>query len=269
MELGISKLFTSSSGPMGGAFGGPMAPPMSAPGQQPPGAEAAGQQDGGDFSGEALGQVAEVVCKVAMGAIKGLLSAFGGGDEGGGGGGIPGVGGGGAPGGGGGGGSEGIGSGGGGGGGGSAPMSTMASPSSGVTGGGANASVDMAKQYLGNSSISLKGKLANFSAAGGTGNNCADFVSAILANTQGFKKKPEDANVATFAKNLQAQGWQKVDKSQSRPGDVVIINGSQHTELVTKAGGTEAIGSNGGATDQKIGTDSLSGSGKQEFYQKR
>ena len=94
-------------------------------------------------------------------------------------------------------------------------------------------------------------------------------LSAILANTQGFKKKPEDANVAKFAQNLQAQGWQKVDKSQSRPGDVVIINGSQHTELVTKAGGTEAIGSNGGATNQKISTDGLSGGGKQEFYQKR
>jgi len=252
MELGISKLLTLSSGPMRGAIG--------APGQPPPATAGQGSQDGGDFSGEALGQVAEVLCKVALGAIQGLLSAFGGG----GGGANPGMGGGG------GGGSPSSGlSGLGGGGGGSAPMGTMAGPSAGVTGGGANASVEMAKQYLGNSSISLKGKLANFSAAGGTGNNCADFVSAILANTQGFKKKPEDANVAKFAQNLQAQGWQKVDKSQSRPGDVVIINGSQHTELVTKAGGQETIGSNGGATNQKISSGSLSCGGKQEFYQKR
>lgn len=261
MELGISKLLTLSSGPLRGAIG--------APGQPPPATAGQGSQDGGDFSGEALGQVAEVVCKVALGAIQGLLSAFGGGANPGmdGGGAIPGMGGGvggsipgggGSP-------SSGLS----GPGGGSAPMATMDGPSAGVTGGGANASVEMAKQYLGNSSISLKGKLANFSAAGGTGNNCADFVSAILANTQGFKKKPEDANVAKFAQNLQAQGWQKVDKSQSRPGDVVIINGSQHTELVTKAGGTEAIGSNGGATNQKISTDGLSGGGKQEFYQKR
>lgn len=139
--------------------------------------------------------------------------------------------------------------------------------SSGASGGGAEASVAMAQKYVGNSAISLKGKLANYTAAGGTGNDCADFVSAILANTQGFKKKPGDASVATFKQDLLAQGWKKVDKAQSRPGDVVIFNGSQHTELVTKAGGKEAIGSNGGATNQTIKTDSLSW-GTQEYFQK-
>jgi hypothetical protein len=139
--------------------------------------------------------------------------------------------------------------------------------SSGDSGGGAAASVEMAQKYVGNSAISLKGKLANYTAAGGTGNDCADFVSAILANTQGFKKKPGDASVATFKQSLLSQGWKKVDKAQSRPGDVVIFNGSQHTELVTKAGGKEAIGSNGGATNQTIKTDSLSW-GSQEYFQK-
>ncbi|MBS2039086.1 amidase domain-containing protein [bacterium] len=139
--------------------------------------------------------------------------------------------------------------------------------SSGVTGGGANASVEMAKKYLGNSAISLKGKLDNYSAAGGTGNDCADFVSAILANTQGFKKKPGDASVATFKQDLLAQGWRKVSKAESKAGDVVIFNGSQHTELVVKDGGAEAIGSNGGATNQQIKTDSLSW-GSQEFFHK-
>ncbi|MFN8607096.1 MAG: amidase domain-containing protein [Vulcanimicrobiota bacterium] len=139
--------------------------------------------------------------------------------------------------------------------------------SSGATGGGANASVEMAKKYLGNSAISLKGKLDNYSAAGGTGNDCADFVSAILANTQGFKKKSGDASVATFKQDLLAQGWRKVSKAESKAGDVVIFNGSQHTELVTKDGGAEAIGSNGGATNQQIKTDSLSW-GSQEFFHK-
>jgi cell wall-associated NlpC family hydrolase len=139
--------------------------------------------------------------------------------------------------------------------------------SSGATGGGAAASVEMAKKYVGNSSISLKGKLDNYTAAGGTGNDCADFVSAILANTQGFKKKPGDASVATFKQDLLAQGWKQVDKAQSKAGDVVIFNGSQHTELVVKDGGAEAIGSNGGATDQSIKTDSLSW-GTQEFFHK-
>ena len=132
---------------------------------------------------------------------------------------------------------------------------------------GAAGSVDMAKSYLGNSAISLKGKLKNYSAAGGTGNDCADFVSAILANTQGFQKKGGDASVATFKQDLVQQGWRKVDKAQSKAGDVVIFNGSQHTELVTKDGGKEAIGSNGGATNQTIKTDSLSW-GTQEFYHK-
>ena len=153
------------------------------------------------------------------------------------------------------------------GGGSSAAGSSSDVASSGATGGGAEASVAMAQKYVGNSAISLKGKLANYTAAGGTGNDCADFVSAILANTQGFKKKPGDASVATFKQDLLAQGWKKVDKAQSRPGDVVIFNGSQHTELVTKAGGKEAIGSNGGATNQTIKTDSLSW-GSQEYFQK-
>ena len=153
------------------------------------------------------------------------------------------------------------------GGGSSAAGSSSDVASSGASGGGAEASVAMAQKYVGNSAISLKGKLANYTAAGGTGNDCADFVSAILANTQGFKKKPGDASVATFKQDLLAQGWKKVDKAQSRPGDVVIFNGSQHTELVTKAGGKEAIGSNGGATNQTIKTDSLSW-GSQEYFQK-
>ena len=132
---------------------------------------------------------------------------------------------------------------------------------------GAAGSVDLAKSFLGNSAISLKGKLQNYTAAGGTGNDCADFVSAILANTQGFKKTSGDASVATFKQDLVKQGWQKVAKAQSKAGDVVIFNGSQHTELVSKDGGAEAIGSNGGATNQTIKTDSLSW-GTQEFYHK-
>lgn len=161
-----------------------------------------------------------------------------------------------------------------------AQSSTGDSGASAVSGGGSSAaaasvgsnsgaagSVDLARSFLGNSAISLKGKLQNYSAAGGTGNDCADFVSAILANTQGFKKTGGDASVATFKADLVKQGWQKVAKAQSKAGDVVIFNGSQHTELVSKDGGAEAIGSNGGATNQSIKTDSLAW-GTQEFYHK-
>lgn len=274
MDIGISKLMTLSNGPVGGGIGG--APGMGGAIGGPDQQQLGGLQDSIDFSGEALTKVAEVVGAFAASAIKGLLAAFGGGggegmpgaDGAGAGGGVPAIGGGGsgAP-------SALQSSGGGGGGGGSAPLGSSESAGgaapemSGVTGGGANASVEMAKKYLGNSAISLKGKLANYTAAGGTGNDCADFVSAILANTQGFKKQPGDASVATFKKDLEAQGWRKVDKSQAKAGDVVIFNGNQHTELVTKDGGKEAIGSNGGATNQTIKTDSLSW-GSQEYYHK-
>lgn len=149
----------------------------------------------------------------------------------------------------------------------SSTSSTGGTETAGASGGGAAASVAMAQKFVGDSSISVKGRLDNFSAAGGTGNNCADFVSAILANTQGYKKKPGDASVATFKQNLQAQGWKKVSKAESKAGDVVIFNGSQHTELVTKDGGKEAIGSNGGSTNQQIKTDSLSW-GSQEYFHK-
>ena len=150
---------------------------------------------------------------------------------------------------------------------GASSTSSSGTATAGATGGGAAASVAMAEKFVGDSSISVKGRLDNFSAAGGTGNNCADFVSAILANTQGFKKVPGDASVATFKTHLTQQGWRKVSKAESKPGDVVIFNGSQHTELVTKAGGKEAIGSNGGATNQQIKRDSLSW-GSQEYFSK-
>lgn len=150
---------------------------------------------------------------------------------------------------------------------GASSSSSVGNETAGATGGGAAASVAMAQKFVGDSSISVKGRLDNFTAAGGTGNNCADFVSAILANTQGYKKKPGDASVATFKQNLQAQGWRKVSKAESKAGDVVIFNGSQHTELVTKDGGKEAIGSNGGSTNQQIKTDSLSW-GSQEYFHK-
>jgi hypothetical protein len=125
----------------------------------------------------------------------------------------------------------------------------------------------MAKQYLGQPSTSLKGKLDNYTAAGGAGNDAADFVSGILANTQGFRKDQSDAGMDAFKQHLVQQGWKKVDKAQAKAGDVVFFNGNQHAELVTKDGGSQGIGSNGPETGQTIKTDSASW-GVQEFYHK-
>lgn len=130
-----------------------------------------------------------------------------------------------------------------------------------------NASVDMANDFLGDRTIDVKGKLDNYSAAGGTGNNDADFVSAILANTQGFKKQKGDAAVATFKENLIKQGWKKVDKAQAKPGDVVFFNGVQHVKLVSKEGGVQGVGASGTPKEQSIKQDNLQW-GTPEFYQK-
>jgi hypothetical protein len=147
----------------------------------------------------------------------------------------------------------------------SAPMNESgAAGSASGSSQGAEASVKLAESKLGQ--VSQNVKMDNYTAAGGATNNCADFVSAILASTQGFKKTPGDASVATFEKNLKAQGWREVPKSQAKAGDVVIINGSQHTELVTKDGGTEAIGSNG-SSSQSIKKDNL-GWGTEKFLHK-
>ncbi len=135
------------------------------------------------------------------------------------------------------------------------------------SGSGAAASVEMAKEYLGQPSSTLKGKLDNYTAAGGAGNDAADFVSGILANTQSFRKEPSDAGMDAFKQHLLQQGWKKVDKTQAKAGDVVFFNGNQHAELVTKDGGTQGIGSNGPETGQTINTDSTSW-GVQEYYHK-
>jgi hypothetical protein len=128
-----------------------------------------------------------------------------------------------------------------------------------------NASVEMANQFMGEPAADLKGKLENYSAAGGVGKNDADFVSAILANSQGYKKQPGDAAVSKFKENLVKQGWKKVDKTQARPGDVVFFNGGQHVKLVSQPGGAQGVGAQGQGKDQKIGQDNLDW-GVQEFY---
>ncbi|HEY3999266.1 MAG TPA: hypothetical protein VGO93_10395 [Candidatus Xenobia bacterium] len=94
-------------------------------------------------------------------------------------------------------------------------------------------------------------KMPNYTAAGGVTNDCADFVSACCADAGDFKKTSGDASVATFAADMQHQGWTAVSQANAKPGDVVIINGGgiQHTELVANKGATDCVGSNGTSTE--------------------
>lgn len=163
---------------------------------------------------------------------QGLGSAAGSG--GGSGGGVGGVG---SGGGGGGGGTDGGGTDGGGG--------TLDTSGSGTPNSGGAGAVQLAESKIGQQAQNVS--MANYSHAGGQTNDCADFVSGVIANTEGFKKSAGDASVSTFKADLQKQGWVQVSKQDSQPGDVAIIQGGgvSHTELVASKGATSAIGANG------------------------
>jgi hypothetical protein len=102
--------------------------------------------------------------------------------------------------------------------------------------------VNLGKQYLGHNAIDIKGKLPNFTAAGGQTNNCADFVSSLLESTG--RVKGHHVNVVEFEKSLVSQGYREVPKGQAQPGDVWISDSRGHTEMCAAPGGTQCIGSN-------------------------
>lgn len=140
-------------------------------------------------------------------------------------------------------------------------MSTM-------TGGGGDTAkaVEIARQYMGQRTGSIQG-LPGFTRNGQDNNNCAEFVSACLDKAGVYKKQPGDASVETLAQNLQKQGWKKVSKEQTKPGDVAVFNKSQHVELVSQPGGKELIGSNNRGSVQYVGTDAGNW-GSIEYYSK-
>lgn len=111
-----------------------------------------------------------------------------------------------------------------------APVGTITPNGSG------NDAVDLARKYLGQNAIDLKGKLPNFTAAGGQTNNCADFVSSVLESTG--RIKGHHINVNELEKSIQSQGYTQVPANQAQPGDIWIANDRGHTELSTGNGRT-------------------------------
>ena len=85
---------------------------------------------------------------------------------------------------------------------------------------------------------------------------CANFVSATLQKAGLIDWHSN--GVADMSQRLQSEGWHMVPASQAKPGDVAIINGSQHTELVysNSNGNVQLIGSNNSNSDgsQRVGT---------------
>lgn len=127
--------------------------------------------------------------------------------------------------------------------GGGSPVGQCAAPvPTGPAGQGNQASVDLARRFLGRPSQSIRGEMPNFTAAGGRTNNCADFVSSALESTGGLRG--HHVGVRGLERALQQQGYRRVSAAQAKPGDVWISHSRSHTELVTAQGGTRTIGSN-------------------------
>lgn len=128
----------------------------------------------------------------------------------------------------------------------------------GTGGGGAAAkAVDIAKQFEGQDSKSIKGKLPGFTAPGGNTNNCAAFVSACLEHTGALPKGGGSASVSTLRGKLKSAGWKKVPGNQAPKGSVWMTaeGKGSHTELVASPGGKSTVGSNNVAKGhQKIST---------------
>jgi peptidoglycan hydrolase len=148
-----------------------------------------------------------------------------------------------------------------------ASSSTASSSTGGSSGGGSgSAAVDTARQFLNKDSISLKGKMKHFTAAGGVNNNCADFVSSALEG-QGLLKG-HHINVKSMEQELKKQGYRQVPASQAKPGDVWISNSRGHTELVATKGATRLIGSNNNGDSRQEITEHANRPGSGVIYQK-
>lgn len=106
--------------------------------------------------------------------------------------------------------------------------------------GGGSSSVDLARQFLGRPSRSIRGEMPNFTAAGGNTNNCADFVSSALESTGGVRG--HDVNCRALERRLRQQGWQQVPRGEARAGDVAFYPNRRHVQLVS--GENTQIGSN-------------------------
>jgi len=133
--------------------------------------------------------------------------------------------------------------------------------------GSGQAAVDLARKFKGQESWRIKGKMPNFTAAGGQTNNCADFVSSALESTG--RLKGHQINVKRMEQALIKQGYVQVPASQARPGDVWMNHSRGHTELVSAKGGTRTIGSNNDRPGHQVITERAKSTTSGVYYQLR
>lgn len=83
---------------------------------------------------------------------------------------------------------------------------------------------------------------------------CANFVTATLQKA-GLIDWHDD-RVYEMSQRLRQQGWRVVSAVEARPGDVAVINGNQHTELVA---------ANDGGVITLIGSNNINPDGTQQI----
>lgn len=105
---------------------------------------------------------------------------------------------------------------------------------------GGQRAVDTARQFLGQRSYDIRGRMPHFRAAGGLTNNCADFVSSALRS--GNMLGGHEVNCKRLEQRLLREGWQRIPASQAGPGDVAFNQSRGHVVLCQ--GGGKMIGSN-------------------------
>ena len=135
-----------------------------------------------------------------------------------------------------------------------------------AAGGSGNSTVDIARQFLGQTTHDIKG-LKHLDKSIGYNLNCANFVSACLQ--QSGRLEGHYNGCKGLEQALKQQGWKQVPASQAQPGDVWFNAKRGHTEIVEKAGNPPTlIGSNnGGDSIQEVSEDRGSGRGG-VFYHK-
>ena len=105
---------------------------------------------------------------------------------------------------------------------------------------GGQRAVDVARQFLGQRSYDIRGRMPHFQAAGGLTNNCADFVSSALRS--GGMLGGHEVNCRRLEQRLIREGWRQIPANQAGPGDVAFNQSRGHVVLCQ--GNGMMIGSN-------------------------
>lgn len=116
----------------------------------------------------------------------------------------------------------------------------------------------IAKQYIGRDASDLK-RSGELPMNPNVPSNvcCANFVTACLQKAGAINWHTDSVRV--LRDKLQAEGWQRVDVSQAKPGDVVIMQNSRQSHTVLFAG------LDGNGRPQFIGSNNRNADGTQEI----